>query len=53
MPLDEPRQPNRRLSFGYPITRRWGIKMTYLGIRARELVGFDSDTIALGLSTLW
>ena len=40
-------------SFGYPITRRWGIKMTYLGTRTRELVGFDSDTIAFGLSTFW
>ena len=37
------------LSFGYPITRSWGVKVSYLSIRTLELVGFDSDTIAVGI----
>ena len=41
------------LSFGYPITRSWGVKVSYLSIRTLELVGFDSDTIAVGISTFW
>lgn len=41
------------LGFGYPITRRWGIKVVYIGTRTQESVGFDSDTIAFSLSTFW
>ena len=41
------------LSVGYPITRQWGIKLAYIGIRKSALVGIDADTFALGLSTFW
>jgi hypothetical protein len=41
------------LSFGYPITRDWGVKLAYIGTRKSALVGWDADTIALGLSTFW
>jgi hypothetical protein len=41
------------LSFGYPITRDWGVKLAYIGTRKSALVGWDADTVALGLSTFW
>ena len=40
-------------SVGYPITRQWGIKLAYIGIRKSALVGIDADTVAIGLSTFW
>jgi len=40
-------------SVGYPITPQWGVKLGYIGIRKSGLVGVDSDSIALGLSTFW
>jgi hypothetical protein len=41
------------LSFGYPISRQWRFKAAYLATRAQEAVGFDSDTIVVGVSTFW
>jgi hypothetical protein len=41
------------LSVGYPITRQLGIKVGYLGRRAQEPVGQDSDSIAVAFSIFW
>jgi hypothetical protein len=41
------------LSFGYPITRQWGVKTAYIGTRTSEPTGVDSDTIDFALSTFW
>lgn len=41
------------LSAGYPISRRLGIKLSYIGFRTWESVGTDSDTFAGVLSTFW
>ena len=41
------------LSLGYPITRRLGVNLTYIGTRTQESVGVDSDTIAVNLSIHW
>ncbi len=41
------------LSFGFPITRRVGFKVAYLGSRTQESVGLDSDTIIMGFSINW
>jgi hypothetical protein len=41
------------LSFGYPITRRWGVKLGYIATRKSALIGVDAGTLAFGLSTFW
>jgi hypothetical protein len=41
------------LNFGYPVTRQFGIKVSYLGLRTQEPVGYDSDSIAAALSFFW
>jgi hypothetical protein len=41
------------LSFGYPITKHWGVKVAYIGTRTQESVGLDSDTIAVSSSIFW
>ncbi len=42
-----------KLSYAYPINRTSGFKITYLGTRTQEDVGFDSETLALSASFLW
>jgi hypothetical protein len=37
-------------SFGFPVSRHLGVKMSYVGIRTQEPTGSDSDTYIVGLS---
>jgi len=41
------------LSFGYPITKKVGMKIAYISQRAQTSVGANSDSFAAGLSVLW
>jgi hypothetical protein len=41
------------LALGLPLTRRVGWKLAYVGQRARESVGADSDTFSLTVSGQW
>jgi hypothetical protein len=41
------------LSFGYPITPKWGIKFAYIGSRTLTSVGADWDSFAAAVSVLW
>ena len=41
------------LSVGYSFTPQFGIKVGYLGLRTREPVGKDSDSIAVGILGFW
>ena len=41
------------LSFGYPVSRRLGFKLSYVGVRAESDVGTDSDTLFGGVTTFW
>jgi len=41
------------LSVGYPITRRLGMKVGYLGTRTQKSIGQDTDSIAVGFLVLW
>lgn len=41
------------LSMGIPITRNFGVKVTYIGIRTLTNTGTDTDTFALGCSVMW
>ena len=41
------------LSFGLPVSRQLGIKISYIGIRTQESTGTDSDTFLAGLSVFW
>jgi len=41
------------LSFGLPVSRKMGIKISYIGIRTQESIGTDSDTFLAGLSAFW
>jgi len=41
------------LSFGFPLSRRLGIKVAYIGSRTRQPTGSDADIFALGFSTFW
>ena len=41
------------VSLGYSITRQFGVKVAYLGIRNQESVGQDTDSIAVGFSIFW
>jgi hypothetical protein len=38
---------------GIPITRNFGVKITYIGIRTLTNIGTDTDTFALGCSVMW
>ncbi|PLX50034.1 MAG: transporter [Desulfobulbaceae bacterium] len=40
-------------SFGFPVSRHLGAKMSYVGIRTQESTGSDSDTYIVGLSAFW
>ncbi|MGB5884691.1 MAG: transporter [Desulfobulbales bacterium] len=40
-------------SFGFPVSRHLGAKMSYVGIRTQEPTGSDSDTYIVGLSAFW
>jgi len=40
-------------SFGYPLTRRQGVRITYLRGRATENVGSDADRLLLVYSIMW
>jgi len=41
------------LSAGYSITRQLGVKVAYLGFRAQESVGRDTDSISVSFSVFW
>lgn len=41
------------VSLGFPINREWSVNVTYIGVRAQEPVGSDSDTVAVGISVVW
>lgn len=41
------------LSAGIPVTRNFGFKIAYIGIRTREDTGSDSDTFTIGCSLQW
>ena len=41
------------LAYRHPITRQIGIKVKYIGIRAKALTGFDSETFAVDAVFAW
>jgi len=41
------------VSLGFPINREWSVNVTYIGVRAQEPVGMDSNTVAVGISVVW
>ena len=41
------------VSFGYPITAKMGLKLTYIAMRTQEAVGGDLDTLSAGFSIMW
>ncbi len=41
------------LSLAYPINRRSGISVKYIGTRTQESTGLDSDSLTIGLSFSW
>jgi len=41
------------LSFGYPLSRDWGVKLAYIGIRRRSTTGNDIDSLVFAVSHLW
>ena len=41
------------LSFGLPLSRHIGAKITYIGTRTQESTGSDSDSFVVGLSAYW
>jgi len=41
------------LSLAYPINRRSGISVKYIGTRTQESTGLDSDSLTIGLSLAW
>ncbi|MBP9127943.1 MAG: transporter [Elusimicrobia bacterium] len=51
---DDPREAAAwALSLGVPIARQWNAKATYLSSRAKDRIGQDTDTLALGLAYSW
>ena len=40
-------------SLGYPVSKRVGIKLAYIGIRTQVPVGADSDSLAAAMSIFW
>lgn len=41
------------VSFAYPFDRRSGINFSYIGTRAQEDTGSDTDTLAAGVAISW
>ncbi|MCF6311155.1 MAG: transporter [Verrucomicrobiales bacterium] len=41
------------LSVGIPLSRKVGIKFSYLGFRTQEKVGADTNSFATGMSVMW
>jgi hypothetical protein len=41
------------LSAGISLSRNFGFKIAYIGIRTREDVGSDNDTFTIGCSLQW
>ncbi len=41
------------VSAGIPVSRNFGFKIAYVGIRTREDVGSDNDTFTIGCSLQW
>lgn len=41
------------MSFGFPINRQLGVKVSYVGSHTQENTGIDSDTLAIGISAFW
>ena len=41
------------LSVGAPMSRQLGVKVSYVGTRTQESVGFDSDSLVVGFSAFW
>jgi hypothetical protein len=50
---DRRNQLSWALSLGVPLNSQVGLKLAYLGSRAGERIGTDSDTLALAVSVLW
>lgn len=42
-----------KLSYAYPVNKAAGFKFSYLGTRSQETTGFDSDSLAAGMSFAW
>ena len=40
-------------SFGFPLSRQLGGKISYIGTRTQEITGTDSDTLLVGVSANW
>ena len=38
---------------GIPVSRNFGFKIAYIGIRTREDTGSDNDTLTIGCSLQW
>jgi len=57
--VDGTRKDDRRqnlywaLSFGFPVSRRLGVKIAYIGSGTQETTGIDSNTFIFGLSAFW
>lgn len=41
------------LAYRHPITRQIGIKIKYIGIRAKASTGFDSESLAVSVAFAW
>ncbi len=41
------------VAYRQPITRQIGIKIRYIGIRAKELTGFDSEELSVSVAFAW
>ena len=41
------------LAYRHPITRQIGFKIRYIGIRARALTGFDSESLTVSVAYAW
>lgn len=41
------------VSIGIPISKKAGIKLSYIGFRTQENVGGNTDNLAAGISVLW
>jgi hypothetical protein len=41
------------LSVGIPVSRNFGFKVSYIGLRTREDTGSDNDTLTIGCSFQW
>ena len=41
------------LTYGYPLSRRLGLKASYVGVRAQPSIGADTDTLLVALTTFW